>query len=314
MVLFKRKRVTAVKVETASGTPETLSASDAEFNIYDAVINETVNVTKRESQGSFDRLKASAGTRSGVATFKTDVAWDGTATLPTWATVLFPCCGYVNSAGAFTPRSEAPGSNVKTATIGVYSDGKRKQLSGAAGTFRLVMPAGERAFIEWTFTGSYDGETAQTLLSPTYPDPASEVAIRFASATLTYDSVAAKVAEASLDAGNQVVLREDGTTASGYCGAIVADREPMFRMNPEAVLIATQDRNNNWLSEDEAAISVVLDGPSTSDITIAIPKAQIMNAPEGEREGMLTDELEFMCNKNGSTADEDVTITFNETV
>ena len=309
MPLLQRKRVGAAAVEATSGTAESLAAGDAAFDIYDLRISESFSVEKREAQASFDRLNSVVGAQSATITFKTDMAWDGTSTVPTWASVLLPGCGYVNSSGTFTPRSEAPGSNVKTLTVGVYNDGKLETIYGASGTARIVLPAGKMCYIEWTFTGSYGGESDTALLSPTYPTASP---IKFTSATVTHNSVDQKVAEAALDFGNNVVLREDASDASGYCGAIITDREPMFSLNPEAVLVATQDRTGIWQAGTEYAISVVLDGPTNSDITLTIPKAQIHNMQEGNREKIVTDEIEFSCNKNATTNDEQVSIVFNE--
>ena len=153
MVMLKRRRVMAAKTEVTPGTAVSLANADGAFNAYDVMIQATIDVEEREAQGAFNRLSGVPGARTGTVTFRTDLGWDGTATLPTWATILLPACGWVNSAGTLTPRSEAPGTNVKTLTLGVYEDGVLKTLAGAAGTFVLNCPTGKMAFIEWTFTG-----------------------------------------------------------------------------------------------------------------------------------------------------------------
>lgn len=318
MPLLKRKRVFAAKVETTPGTAETLTNAEASYNAYDLVIQPSVEVEQREGQGAFNYLQGVPGARMGTATFRTDLGWDGTSTMPTWASVLLPACGWVETSQVYNPTTESPGTNVKTLTIASYqagngSAGKRRLLTGAVGTFTINLPAGRMGFIEWEFTGVWGGETAAAVLAPTYPTASP---IRFASATATFDSVDLTVENISFAAGNQVVMREDGSTASGYISGIITNREPRITCNPESVLIATQDRIQAWLNADEEAFSVALDGPSpsstTSTITIAAPKAQIINNQEGDRNRLVTDELELSCNKNGTTNDQELRITFAE--
>jgi len=310
MPLLKRKRVIAAAVETTIGTAETLAGSDAAFNAYDVMIQPNVEFEQRPGQSSFDQLAGVVGPYSGTATFKTDLGWDGAATLPTWASVLLPACGWVDTSNTFNPTSEAPGSNVKTLTIGAYIDGVRKLLAGCMGTFQLVCPTGKMAYIEWTFQGVWQTATDVSLLSPTYPTASP---LRYSSATTTYDSVALCVENVTFDAGNNVIMRPCAGTAAGFVSALVTDRAPTITADPEATLVATQDRYGDLLSNAEAEFTVTLDGPSTSTIEIVAAKAQYTNVQEADRNGMVTDALTFQCNKNGTTADQSLQIVFTPT-
>lgn len=297
----------AAKVETTIGTAESLTGAEGAYNAYDLMIQATIPVDQREAQGSFNYLSGVPGARMGKATFKTDMGWDGTATLPTWATVLMAGCGYVNSSGTITPRSEAPGSNVKTLTIGGYVDGLFKSIAGSVGNFKIVCPSGKQCLIEWEFTGVWQGPTDVALIAPTYP---TALPIRYSTATTTFNSVAMCVQQFTFDAGNEVILRECASTAAGYISGLVVNRYPKANANPESVLVATQDRFGIWLAPTEAALSVTLDTPTNSSLVITAPKAQITNLQEGERNKLVTDEVEWMFNKNGATADQEVSLVF----
>lgn len=297
----------AAKVEATVGTAESLTSAEGAFNAYDVIIQPQIEVTPREGQGGFGRLAGVPGQRKGTASFKVDLAYDGT-TVPTLASVLFPGCGWVQSTGLFTPRSEAPGSNVKTLTIGAYIDGVFKSIAGAVGNFRIVCPSGRMIVVEFEFQGVWQAPTDTALITPTYPTASPW---RFASSTVTFNSVAAKVENVTFDAGNEITFREDATTAAGLHSAIIVDRQPKITCNPEAVAVGTNDIYGLWIAPTEAEFEVVLDGPGTSDVTITAPKAQIMNAQEGDRGKIVTDELEFICNKNGATHDQELQIDFN---
>ena len=58
MPLLRRKSVLAAKIESTSGTAESLSASDAAFNVFDLTMTPTIAMTPRPSQGSFSSLPA----------------------------------------------------------------------------------------------------------------------------------------------------------------------------------------------------------------------------------------------------------------
>lgn len=307
MPILKKLQVFAAKVEGTIGTAETLTASEGVYNAYDIKIDGDIEVQMRESPAAFGKRKGTAGARGGKMTFKTDLAWLGSG-LPAWASVLFPACGYVESSQVFTPRSEAPGTNVKTVTLGVF-DGRKKSLAGAMGNFKIVFPSGQLAYIEWEFTGVWQAPTDTTIITPSHPD---DIAARFASSTVTYDSVAQCVENVTFDAGNEVVLRECPDTAAGFKSALIVDRSPKLTLNPEAQLVATDDRFGDWIAGTEAAFSLNVTGKADSDFTLAAPKAQIMSVKDADRNGFLVDEVEMHCNKNGTTNDEDVSLTFTD--
>lgn len=302
MPLLKRVRTLAAKVEATVGTAEALTGSEGAFNAYNVMIQPTITFEQREAQGQFGTLSAVPGARGGTATFRTDLGYDGT-TVPSWATVLFPACGYVNNAGTFTPRSEAPGTNVKTLTIGCYLNGKFKSIAGAMGTFNLVFPTGRMAYIDWTFTGVWQAPTDTAIIAPTYP---THPTLRAANMTTTYNSVSFCSEQITFDSGNLITLIQC-QTGNGFRNALVYDRAPRFTSNPESVLVATQDRYESLLSSTEAALSLAIG----SAITISAPAAQIVNAQEGDREGVVIDELEWQANKNGTNLDQDVSLVFS---
>lgn len=314
MPLLKRKRVLAAKVEGTIGTAESLTASEGAFNAYDVMIQPTIDVEQREAQAAFNYLSGVPGARMGTATFRTDLGWDGTATMPTWASVLLPGCGVVETSQVYNPTTEAPGDNVKTLTIGCYIDGKLRTIAGAVGNVTFNFPSGRMAFAEWEFQGVYaSADTDTAIVAPTYPTASP---LRFASATATFNSVDLTVENASINLGNEMVMREDASTSAGYVSGIVTNRQPRITCNPESVLVATQDRITSWFDATESAFSLVINGPapvtSTSTITFSAAKAQIINDQEGDRNRIVTDELEFSCNKNGTTNDQELQITFAE--
>lgn len=309
MPLLRRKSVFAAKVEGTIGTAESLSGTEGAFNARDFMIQPNIAMTRREGQGGFNYIESMPEGMQGTCTVTMDLWYDGT-TVPTWASVLLPACGWVASTGVFTPRTEAPGSNVKTITLGHYKDGKRVLLSGAMGTAKFVFPTGKTAYVEFTFTGKYStNETDTAIITPTYP---TTLPLRFAAGALTWNSVALCTSNVEIDLGNSVIMREcvNASDRSGYISALVTNRAPVITADPESVLVATQDRDDLWLDSTPQALSLQINGTGNSNITFAAAKAQLENKQQGNRSDMLTDDLTWLATDGGSV-DTELSITFN---
>ena len=306
MTLLLNRRVLAAKTEGTSGTKESLAAADAAFFSYDAVMQLTPTMNDRMAPNIFGTMASVPGGYSATCTFKTDLRYDGT-TVPLWASTLLPACGYVESTSVFTPRSEVPGSNVKTITLGLYTNGKLRLMYGCSGTFSIQCDAGQPAVIEWTFTGVWDDETDVAILDPTYPT--TEVPIRASGAATTFGGVSLCYATMRFDAGNDVQLIECPTTAAGFARALVVNRKPTITLDPEAKLVATRDTTADWLSMTERAFASTF-GVSGTTFAIAAPAAQVVADSEANRKGLVTDSITLQCNKNGNTEDAEVSFTF----
>ena len=310
MPLLRRRAVFAAKTETTVGTAETITASEGAYNARDFSIQPTVAVTRREGQGGFNYLAGIPEGMMGTCTIVHDLSYDGT-TIPTWASVLLPACGWVDTSGTFSPVSEGPGGSggVKTLTLAHYKDGKRSLLSGAMGTFKISCPTGKMAFITFTFTGKYSSnETDTAIIAPTYP---ATLPLRFSPGVLTWNSVNLCTSNVEVDAGNSVIMREcvDASDRSGYKSAIVTNRAPVITADPESELVATNPLESKWLTSVPEAFSMRI-GVSGTSIVIAAPKAQLENKQQGNRSDMMTDDLTWLATA-GTTVDDELTIAFD---
>lgn len=309
MPLLRRKSVLAAKIETTSGTAESLAAADAAFNVFDLTMTPNIAMTPRQSQGSFSSLPAVPELYGGTCSFRTEIYGTGSGTVPGWASTFLPACGWTNSAGTFSPKSETPGSNVKTITIGAYIDGNRMLMRGCAGTFSLTFEAGKIATINWTFTGVWAGQSAVALLAPTYP---TALPLRVGNATFSIGAWSPCFQTMTIDAGNTVALREcaTNTDSSGYAAAIITDRLPTGTINPESELDGTKDNYDIWTAMTEEALAFSLVN-ATDKFALAAPKLQRTNVAAGDRNGVLTDEITFQLNKSAAAGNDELTFTFS---
>ena len=307
-MLLLKKAVLGGKIESTIGTAETLAAADCTINAYNVVINPETEVEQREGQGGFGKLASIPGARRGRATFSVDLAYDG-STVPAWASTYLPACGLVLSTATYKPRTEVPGSNVKTATIAAFVDGVRRQIYGAVGNARFILPTGRMGRIEFDFQGVYSDEADVAIPSSinyvnTLPLRVSGGATSWASSNICLES-------ATIDLGNVITARECSTSAAGIDSFVITDRNIRVTGNPESKLIATQNRYGQFRDATEGILSFTIAGPTTSTVVFSMPKAQIVAKPMGDRNGIMIDQIEWQANKNVDTADEELSFTFN---
>lgn len=309
MTLVKRRSVFGIKQEATPGTAETLTVTEAAYNVYDFEIVPDIDFDERDALGGFGTQRSTPGGRKGKATFKCDVAFDGAA-VPTWANIILPACGLIKTGNVFTPKTQTPdtsGAAVKTATIGKWMNGKFSSIYGAMGTFKLVMPTGKIAYFEFEFEGLYGGESDVAVPTPTYPVAQK---LRAAGGPMTFNAVAMCVESATFDVGNKLYLKQCSNTEQGYEFAIITNRTPKLTANPESKLVAQQDRMGIYLAGTEAIYSNTIPGPGDSEIVLLASQAQIMENKEGNRNDVAIDDMTLQFNSLLSTIDSDFSLTF----
>ena len=307
--LLRKRRIVAVKTETTVGTVEVLAAADATYNAFEAEIQNNSDNDDREGQSAFSHLPSVIGQQIGVAKFKTELI-GGTPTAPAWMLYLLPACGVYGAALVYTPKTSPPGAgNVKTVTIGMYEDGLFKSIAGAMGNAVFTFTAGKRIMIDWTFTGVWQPPTDVALITPTY---STVTPIRFASSSLAWDTWTPRVAEMTLDLGNDVQMREDGASVGGLLSAVIVSRKPTVKMDPESTLLAslaTADVYGLWKAGTQATLSWSCTTGAGNTVAFSCPKAQLMKATEADRNKIQIDQLEFQLNRSASAGDDEFTIT-----
>jgi len=315
--LLTRRTVLAAKMEDPAYTGVALGAQDSNFNIMNPSTSPNIEQEERPAADGFSNRASTTGLRSGQMAFKMDLHGDGAGGVPAWASLLLPACGLVDDGnGKFSPVTATPtegtqgGANdkgVRTLTLGVYEDGRRKLITGAMGNAKFMFPTGKNAFVEFSFQGSWNDVIDLPVLVPSYP---VQLPLRFAAAGLDFGGFEPCVAELSVDLGNEVQMREcqKNSNASGYRGAFIGNRKIGGGLDPEAQLVADYDTHGDWLNSVERATTISVED-ANDKVTIAIPKFQLNNVGEGDRKGLRTDPLTWQANRDVA-ADDEFSITF----
>jgi hypothetical protein len=115
----------------------------------------------------------------------------------------------------------------------------------------------------------------------------------------------------TVDAGNEVILRECAGDITGIRSALVVNRKPMINADPETVLVATQNRHQQWLTHTPQSLVLTTGSSAENRLVITAPKAQIQNIQNADRNQMMVDQITWMATANDDP-DEELTIEFAE--
>lgn len=311
--MLQKKRILAAKIETTIGTAIALGNGDCGFVVYDPIIQATPTFNGRSQTGFFGPTKGAVGARTGTLTFKTDLTGDGAGGVPAWGATFLPACGWVNSAGTFSPITAGPtaAGGVKTLTMATYQDGRIKSLRGCMGSWRIVGAPGDLLQMEWTFMGAFADVVDGASLTPTYPTPPP---FRLAGGSISIGGWSPCYSSLTIESGNdvQAVPCQTPTDKSGIKHYVVAGRTTTLTFDPESSLVATANADvyGDWLDGETDTFSLVL-ADDDDTITFTGPALQRTNVQEGVRQGLEVDTVTAQFNR--SVGDDNFTIAFSAT-
>lgn len=297
--------VVAAKLEGTEGTAETLTNTEG-FLAFNAQVDPTIDMHERDPhRETLSPMISLAGRQSCKITFQTELIGAAAAgTAPYWG-VLAKACGMSETLVAVTSATYKPATaSIPSITLAVYRDGKRKLITGARGNLKIDFEVGKPAIMTWEFTGASYADTDVALLTPTYPTIAPPTLL---SATFTLDSYAANFSKIGIDLGNTVALRTDPSKASGHISALITGRKPKLTIDPEAVVVATKNWLTGWTTDAGVAMSLAMTQRAAGNkFTITAPAVRIEDLKEGNRTGLLTDEITAVLGL--STGDDELSI------
>jgi len=308
MALIEAKTQIAAKVESVEGTAETLSASDA---FLAANVKFTPNLAMGERKNVSASLSPWApipGVRSAKLEF--DVELKGSVTKGTAPALgkLLKACGLGETVVSGTSVTYAPASSsISSLTLAAYQDGVIKNIWGARGNVSLKLENGAPGWLHFEFTGSDFSVTDGAMFTSgvTYESTKPPA---FLSATLTIDSYSALIGLLEVNMNNEVNLRKDVNSQSGYKSALITNRKPTMTIDPEQVLAATYDFYGKLRSGNEGSLSLVLGSATGNICTITASKVQYTGISDDVRDGIRV--LGITCQLNRSSGDDEISIVF----
>lgn len=290
--LLTRKRRLLAKVETTTGSAISLTGSEGNFIVYtdDNPFVENIEMDQRPKMDSTAQYPAVPGGQSATITFEAEMI--GSGTVPAWASVFLPACGWTLSSRTFT-LDPFPAA-VTTLTMAILEGTRWRKITGAAGNVVFSAKAGHFGRARFTFTGCLAADADTADVSPTYP---STKPPRWANASgFALGSFTPLLSSFEFDAGCEVILRESPNASSGYRSGLIVDANPKLTCDPEASLVASRAVQSLLLASTEEALAIICGGTSDNIWTLNCSAAQVMKRNGGARNKMLLDALEIQCN------------------
>jgi hypothetical protein len=313
--MLTRRRIIAGKIEAAEGTAEVVTVTDAGIIAIDPKFDADIKMYSRDNVklNTLSKLQSIPGQQMGTISFKAEIKGTGavyTALAKPAIGMYLRACGFAETVDV-TPGAEKvtylpASSGVPSLTLWLYEDGAVRKLKGARGTVSFSGKVGEPLIADFKFTGVYDGAPALAMIVPTLEASVPPVLLN---STLTIDSYAAILDTFSIDMGNDIQMRPSINTASGYLSAMLVDRKPTGKLDPEMVLPATYDFMGKWLAGAAGALAV---GPigavDYNRFTMAAPKCVYTKVGNGDRNSLVTADLDIQLAMN--TGDDEFVLEF----
>jgi len=301
-----RRRYLAAKIETTTGTAESLAAADCAFNAFNHSLKEISPSNQRDGQGSLSPLTPVAGEQSGEFTFITELYADGTAEVPPDLLILFKAAGFSASGAVLTPVTPQAG----TATMGLFNDGRFRSICGASADATLKFVDGKVPQIEWKATGVWVDPVDAAL--PTGVALPTALPFVFKGATFTVGGTAYKIPELEIALNNTVTLRKDATKATGFFASQITGRRITIKFPAEALALATKNWSTDRKANTTYALSLALGTGAGHICTIAAPVLVQTDPPnDKDANGILNDDLSFVAARNSAAGDDELSITWS---
>ncbi len=188
---------------------------------------------------------------------------------------------------------------IKTLSFYVYMDGVRYKLTGARGSFQLVLAAGQPGKFSFNFTGMFGGKADAAVPSiqgfdstraPVWRDPNADGAGHFA-----IDRAEAALRQLSFDNGNTLVYPDNPNAGEGFDPTVITARRMTGRMDPLASLVATRDLMTNFRTGVQSMLHARIGTAAGNRAGLLIPAAHPESYAPGDREGLAIEDVGFFC-------------------
>jgi len=166
--------------------------------------------------------------------------------------------------------------------------------------------AGEPVFLNFNFDGVYSAVADVSLLTVTYETTTPPVLL---GAGASVSGLTMVWTQLNLDMQNVLARRTDANSTNGYLSTLITGREPKVTVDPEMVLVASEDVYGELAAGTTGRFYAEVGSTAGNKIAIGCPVIEYANVGEGEREGNSVAQLELNAvSTTVSTGDDEVQI------
>lgn len=177
--------------------------------------------------------------------------------------------------------------------MSLLQDGRVHRMYSARGNVRIVGTFGEPAFLEFDFMGvPVDDDDVALLTGVAYEDTVPAPFLNLQDTELADQDPANCFTTVEVDMGNQVVMRPCAVDhPSGFASARINSRDVTATADPEAQLVATVDMFSKLREGSIFPFVWTLGQTAGNIVEFNAPRAQVTGITQGDRDGILIDQL-----------------------
>jgi len=307
MSISRRNRAIFVELEATAGTAETLVNVDV-VQVQDLQVNvaESLRMNEREIiRSSLNPEKAVYGGAKIGFQFTVELKGSGAAGTAPRIGDLLQACSCSETVVASTSVTYAPQSDLtlhKTVTIGYMEGGNYRIAKGCRGTFSIDATSGQYAKVTFNLRGRIHSESVAAAPTPSFE---TTVPPAFVGATFVVGAYAAVIEKLTMDIANNIVDGTNPNNSDGF-GALttITGRATRGTINPEVELISAKDFVGIFRAGTDQAIGTgVIGGTAGNRWALSIPNAYFRNVGDGNRDELLTYEIEYGARDTNGTDD-----------
>lgn len=228
-----------------------------------------------------------------------ELAWGTIAASST----LTSYSGKTNSVHATPAFANVQGPSL---TMLMNRDKFRRGVIGGRGSFRIDFEAGGIGTMAFDFKGRAKAADDVAFLSGT--SLSAIVPPRFQGGIFIVGGAQIPIKSVAFDAGVQVVMRADGNSNEGDWGAEIVSRDPTLTFVVDQMPLVQFDFHSRWRDGQTIVIGFQLGTAAGNTISMAIPKAQIVNITDGDAEGIATFQVECKLRRNAAAGDDEYSL------
>jgi hypothetical protein len=303
--MLTRKTVVLAKLEstygtdpTPDGTNDAILVSNPDLKVDGAML------TRDYVRASLSPISHAIGKKKVTISFETDLKGSGAAGTAPETSPLWQSCGMdetIVASTSVTYDPEAVSTEVKSCTMYVYFDGLMHEINGCRGSFSITMEAGNFGKVSWNFEGKYVKPTDTALVTGTFDSTIPQI---IQSSSFTVNSYAATINALAFDIANTIGSPGDVNSADGYGNMHITGRDSNGSLDPEAVLVATEDFWGDWADATGVAVTITIGATAGNICDIDMPNIVYREIGYGDREGIRTYQIPFTAAETASTNDE----------
>jgi len=169
-------------------------------------------------------------------------------------------------------------------------------VAGCRGNVEFAMTAGDRVLMNFTFTGAMQGYTEGGTFTPLAegrPIPPAFIGCSLMLSDSSYNvttesSVSDTVfSTMTLNMGNDVVLRDNPDSSTGYSAAYITGRTPVLTWNPDAALSTQYDWWERFLTGESTRAMISMGSTNGNKFKFKMPALQFTGISDGNRDEVV---------------------------